>query len=97
MKSVHEGIKSFKCNLCDYQATQISNLKIHIDSVHEGTKPFKCNLCYYKAAQNASLKRHIRSVHEKIKTFKWNYKWRHHQQPFWLISLEFKSAKKLMR
>ena len=47
MASVHEGIKCFKCELCDYSYSSKSNLKKHvfadkskmnkhISSVHEG-------------------------------------------------------------
>ena len=39
MESVHEGIKPFKCNICNYNAAQKWILKRHIESVHEGLKP----------------------------------------------------------
>ena len=34
MKSVHEGIMPFKCNICDHKTAQKSNLKQNIESVH---------------------------------------------------------------
>ena len=40
---VHEGKKPFKCDFCDYNSSQHSNLNRHIASIHEGTKPFKCS------------------------------------------------------
>jgi hypothetical protein len=36
-KSKHEGIK-FKCNQCDYQATQKCHLIVHQQSKHEGIR-----------------------------------------------------------
>ena len=70
IKLVHEGIKPFKCNMCEYKAGQKGTLKRHTESVHEGIKPFKCSMCEYKAGQKVDLKKHIESVHEGIKKFK---------------------------
>ena len=39
MESVHEEIKPFKGNICNYNAAQKWILKRHIESVHEGLKP----------------------------------------------------------
>ena len=50
MKSVHEGIKPFKCKICEYKAGLRSNLKKHIETVHEGIKSFKCCVCDVKFA-----------------------------------------------
>ena len=65
IKSVHEGIKEFKCHKCPYETVQSHHLKKHIETVHEGIKPFNCNICEYKAGQKSDLKKHM-SVH-KIK------------------------------
>ena len=45
MESVHEGIKPFKCTICDYKFTRKLVLKKHIEYIHEGIKPFKCSIC----------------------------------------------------
>ena len=45
MKFVHEGIKEFKCDVCDYFATTSQNLVQHKNSVHEGLRSHKCNQC----------------------------------------------------
>ena len=45
VEPVHEGKKSFKCNVCDTAFSEKSKLNGHIESVHEGKKPFKCNDC----------------------------------------------------
>ena len=71
-KSVHEGIKPYKCNNCDYETAQKAHLKKHIDSVHKGIKPFKCNMCKFEAAQEWNLNKHIESVHEGIKPYMCN-------------------------
>ena len=41
IQNVHEGIKEFKCTICDYETAQRVNLKAHIESVHEGIKRIK--------------------------------------------------------
>ena len=38
-ESVHEGIKPFKCKLCDYEAARPSQLKGRIKSAHSGIEP----------------------------------------------------------
>ena len=53
IESVHEWIKSFKCNICDYETTCKFVLKKHIDSVHEGIKSHKCNICEYEFGQTS--------------------------------------------
>ena len=68
--SLHEGRKSFKCDICDYSSLHKQNLKKHIESVHEKTKPFKCDICDYRCSHKHHLKIHIGSVHEKTKPFK---------------------------
>ena len=60
------GLLAADCNLCDYQATQQSNLRTHIKSVHEGVK-YACNLCDYQAKIQTNLTVHIQSIHEGVK------------------------------
>ena len=45
IKSVHEGKKPFKGNICDAGFARRIDMKKHIESVHEGKKPFKCKEC----------------------------------------------------
>ena len=40
---VHEEIRPFQCDICDYSCSQKRELKIHIESVHERKKPFQCD------------------------------------------------------
>ena len=40
IESVHEGKKSFKCNVCGTVFSEKSYLNGHIESVHDRKKPF---------------------------------------------------------
>ena len=48
--SVHERKKPFKCEICDFSASQKSVKDLHVAAVHEGKKPFKCENCDYRSA-----------------------------------------------
>ena len=68
VEAVHEGIKPFKCSICDlkfannynpliqewYLSSFVDkqNLKKHVEAVHEGIKPFKFSTCDFKFANN---------------------------------------------
>ena len=41
VEAVHEGIKPFKCSVCDVKFANKQNLKKHIETIHEGIKSFK--------------------------------------------------------
>merc|ERR1712189_23215 len=58
--------KPYKCQDCDYSATQKGHIKIHVQSKHEGIK-YPCHQCDYQATRSSSLQRHIESIHEGIK------------------------------
>ena len=62
---MHEGIR-YPCDLCEYVATDQSNLKKHKDSIHEGIRYF-CEQCDYAATQRASLKRHKSRQHKTLR------------------------------
>ena len=53
---MHEGIK-FRCNECDYQATQKSHLTSHQQSLHRDRK-YDCPDCDYQATDNSNLIKH---------------------------------------
>ena len=65
--SVHEGIKPFKCGICDYSSAIKNDLKLHIASVQEGNKPFKCELCNHTFSRKDVSNRHVESVQKGIK------------------------------
>ena len=59
----HQGIRPYHCPYCEYKASFISTLEVHIQSVHVGIK-YPCDLCDYKAPQKRLLKRHEDTVHK---------------------------------
>ena len=66
-KSIQENaLKKNKCYQCEYQTSNSSYLKIHIQSVHVGMK-MDCSFCLRKFADKSNLKKHIQSKHEGIK------------------------------
>ena len=58
MTTVHEGIKLFKCSVCDVKFANIQNLRKHVTTVHAGIKPFKCSICDVNFVNKQSLKKH---------------------------------------
>ena len=70
MEKKNKPGKGFKCNRCEYAATQSSDLKKHVLAVHDKVKNLKCELCEYVASYSNHLRRHVRSVHAKEKNFK---------------------------
>jgi KRAB domain-containing zinc finger protein len=70
IETVHEKKKKFfKCEICEKNFSDKSNLNKHISSVHEDKKPFKCELCEFSSSLKGNLNNHIKSVHQKKKTF----------------------------
>ena len=55
---------TYNCNICQYQATQKSNLSSHIKSVHFKER-FPCKICDYEATGKGHLSRHVKNVHQK--------------------------------
>ncbi|XP_066539989.1 zinc finger protein ZFAT-like isoform X2 [Hoplias malabaricus] len=53
----HEGVKPFKCQLCDYAARSKSNLKAHMNR-HNTDKTHLCDLCGKKFKSKGTLKSH---------------------------------------
>ena len=43
--SVHEGKKSFECDVCFAVLKSKVGLERHISAVHDEKKPFKCGIC----------------------------------------------------
>ena len=60
IESVHEGIM-YDCNQCDYQATEKSSLRRHINR-HNGNE-YKCQLCEFKTRRKGYFNTHIKSMH----------------------------------
>ena len=61
---VHEGRKRFKCEICNAEFGQKSDLNKHVAVVHEGKKQFTCDICNSEFGQKGTLKQHVVVVHE---------------------------------
>ncbi|XP_063375044.1 uncharacterized protein LOC134662701 [Cydia amplana] len=68
-KRVHNGDRPYKCEECDREFRQWSDLKYHKVSLHSNQKHFKCEFCSKEFARKYSL-----SVHRRIHTGERNYK-----------------------
>ena len=64
IESVHLDIK-YRCDTCEYKATQKGHLKTHMESVHSGIQ-YQCDKCEFKTKQRGNLKRHMNSAHLHI-------------------------------
>ena len=45
----------YPCDQCEYLATEVRNLKKHIENKHEGVR-YPCNQCEYTATDQSNLK-----------------------------------------
>ncbi|QLG72267.1 hypothetical protein HG535_0C06220 [Zygotorulaspora mrakii] len=55
--SVHQGIKPFKCHICERSFAKKSHLERHLLS-HSAEKPFHCSYCDKSFTTSQQLKRH---------------------------------------
>ncbi|XP_051791971.1 zinc finger protein ZFAT-like isoform X2 [Erpetoichthys calabaricus] len=53
----HEGLKPFKCSVCDYATRSKSNLKAHMNR-HNTEKTHLCDMCGKKFKSKSTLKSH---------------------------------------
>ena len=72
MKSVQDGKKSFKCDICDSCYISDYELKAHISSVHERNMLLQCEECAVSFSSQKSLYEHNLLLHEKKKPYKCN-------------------------
>ena len=63
-KAKHQATR-FKCNLCNFRASEKSALKMHIMQVHIG-KTFTCIRCNFSTKKKAQLKVHLKEAHPDV-------------------------------
>ena len=52
----------YPCDQCEFAATTVRNLKVHIEKIHEGVR-YPCDQCEYIATQSNHLKTHQKKNH----------------------------------
>ena len=65
-KRTQNGDGEFVCHNCEYQTTNSSHFRSHVESIHEGLR-YPCSQCEYKATQKGDLKLHVESIHEGVR------------------------------
>ena len=78
VRTVHEGIKSFKCLSCDRALGSKNALKYHIKGcgkvesmeIKKRRDKNRCRWCAKGFTAPQTLKQHIKTVHEGVKSFK---------------------------
>ena len=63
-RSVHERVRAYKCDQCDYSCAQKGDLRQHQLAVHEQQKPHACQHCTYKCVRLSLLRQHCKSMHK---------------------------------
>ena len=60
--SLDENKRRFKCNECDYIASQSGCLKMHVMAKHQGIR-FPCQVCDYKGTTKGNTNMHMKNKH----------------------------------
>ena len=63
---VHERLKAFKCEHCDFAAYVSSHLTYHMRSKHEKRMDFECDECDKAFVDMRALRSHKSAVHLKV-------------------------------
>ena len=62
-----QTVKSFKCDNCEYSATNKHYIARHKKAVHDKIKDHKCEQCDYASSYSHDLKHHMRQHQERRK------------------------------
>ena len=60
----------YKCQMCNFAASENSELRRHASIIHEERIGLKCGLCDYAARDRRTLQRHISRIHERQRKYK---------------------------
>ncbi len=63
MKTVHDKVKDFCCNFCNFKASRVSNLKGHINAIHLKVKYYSCPFCEEHKSRTNYFTKHLRQKH----------------------------------
>ena len=67
---VHEGEKTYECEICDDNFTQQSGLNVHMERIHENKRPkIECPICGAQLTKS-DLAVHVCSIHKGRKLSK---------------------------
>ena len=65
IKNIHEGIKAFKCDMCNLKFGSKPNLQKHIEVNHTERSRVPCDLCHETFTEKSYLKTHKTLIHDK--------------------------------
>lgn len=57
VKTVHEKIRPFICNICGHKSSRKAMLELHMRQ-HTASKPHKCDHCPFRTGDPNSLRKH---------------------------------------
>ena len=60
--TVHEGVRPYPCDLCQYSATTSGDLTKHKRAIHQGIR-YACQYCEYNGKSKQFVKKHILTKH----------------------------------
>ncbi|RWS21260.1 zinc finger protein 808-like isoform X2 [Leptotrombidium deliense] len=66
------GVKMFKCNICDTLFTRKSSGRRHIRQVHNKEENYECNICDTKFIHLSKFKKHMQKVHKQSENQKYS-------------------------
>ena len=64
---MHEKVRPFQCEFCDYKAAQKSSLRIHVEAMHKKSELFTCQ-CGFSTPYPSNFSRHMSTVHSPEKS-----------------------------
>ena len=67
---MHERVKAYKCEHCDFAAYVSSHLTYHMRSKHEKRMDFECDECDKAFVDMRALRSHKSAVHLKVSYMK---------------------------
>ena len=72
VKTVHQGIKGYKCEVCGKAFAKKADVSRHKKQVHD-INDYKCDVCSKTFGWGSHLRTHIKTVHNGIKNYQCNY------------------------